>query len=134
MPRINLSVDAELFAAVAADANKRSCTVNAYILFLLEKLYKQSPSFDSTLATLEATAKAQPFKQEFTLFDLSSPFNEIAVAKVADATIKPSAERARLGKIFNAMVRSNKVGDVQRCVDSNGDLKFRSGSAVYVRK
>lgn len=133
MPRINLSVDAELFAAVAADANKRSCTVNAYILFLLEKLYKQSPFDSAALETLVTEAKSQQHEFEFTLAALPS-FNKVSVAKVADATIKPSAERARLGKIFNAMVRSNKVGDVQRCVDSNGDLKFRSGSAVYVRK
>ena len=134
MPRINLSVDDDLFVALVADANKHSCTVNVYLISLLEKLYKQSPfDYTAALATLEEEAKSRPLQQEFTLVDLPS-FTEIAIVKAENANLKPSIVRARLGKMFNTRVKDCMVGDVQRCVNSNGDLKFKSRAAVYVRK
>lgn len=134
MARINLSIDEDLFASLQNDATKHSCTVNVYLITILEKLYKQNPfDYTAALATLEEEAKSQPVNHEFTLVDLPS-FTEISVAKAENANLKPSIVRARLGKMFNARVKDRMVGDVQRCVNSNGDLKFISRAAVYVRK
>lgn len=134
MARINLSIDDDLFAELESDANSHNCTVNVYLITLLEKLYKQSPfDYESALATLETEAKQQPINQEFTLVDLPS-FTEISVAKAENANLKPSVVRARLGKMFNSRVRDGKVGTVVRSLDSNGDLKFVSRTAVYERQ
>lgn len=134
MARINLSIDDGLFAELESDANSHNCTVNVYLITLLEKLYKQSPfDYESALTTLETEAKQQPINQEFTLVDLPS-FTEISVAKAENANLKPSVVRARLGKMFNSRVRNGKVGTVVRSLDSNGDLKFVSRTAVYERQ
>ncbi len=134
MARINLSIDDGLFAELESDANSHNCTVNVYLITLLEKLYKQSPfDYESALTTLETEAKQQPINQEFTLVDLPS-FTEISVAKAENANLKPSVVRARLGKMFNSRVRDGKVGTVVRSLDSNGDLKFVSRTAVYERQ
>jgi len=134
MARINLSIDDDLFDLLKEDAEKHNCTVNVYLITLLEKLYKQNPfNYQAALETLEKEAKNQPFGKEFTLVDLPS-FSEISVVKAEDANLKPSIVRARLGKMFNSRVRDKKVGDVIRQLDENGDLKFISRSAVYTRE
>lgn len=134
MARINLSIDDDLFELLQKDADKHSCTVNVYLITILEKLYKQSPfDYQEALITLENEAKQQPIGVDFTLVDLPS-FTEISVVKAEDANLKPSIVRARLGKMFNARVRDGRVGDVKRSTDDNGNLKFISRAAVYVRE
>ncbi|MDE5792246.1 MAG: hypothetical protein K2H66_01825, partial [Oscillospiraceae bacterium] len=116
------------------DAMQCNCSVNVYLVTILEKLYKQNPfDYQSALAIIEQEAKAQPYDKDFTLVKLPS-FMEISVAKAEHANLKPSIVRARLGKMFNARVRDGKVGDVQRSVNDNGDLKFISRAAAYIRK
>lgn len=134
MARINLSIDEDLYALLQNDAVKHNCTVNVYLITILEKLYKQNPfDYQAALAVLEQEAKNQPLNQDFTLVDLPS-FAEICVAKAEDASLKPSIVRARLGKMFNFRVKEGKVGDVCRSTNSEGELKFISRAAVYVRK
>ena len=132
--RINLSVDNELFNALQKDATTNGCTVNVYLITILEKLYKQHPfDYQTALATLESEAKNQPVGVDFTLVDLPS-FQDISVAQAENANLKPSIVRARLGKMFNVRVKENRVGDVVRSKDSNGELKFSSRTAVYRRE
>ena len=134
MARINLSIDDDLFLSLQNDANTHNCTVNVYLITILEKLYKQNPfDYATALTTLENEAKKQPINKEFTLVDLPS-FTEISVAQAANSNLKPSIVRARLGKMFNARVRDSKVGMVERSRDSNGELKFVSRAAVYINK
>lgn len=134
MARINLSIDDDLYTLLQADADEHECTVNVYLITIIEKLYKQNPfDYQAALAVLEKEARAQPPDRDFTLVDLPS-FSEICVAKAEDASIKPSIVRARLGKMFNFRVQEGKVGDVCRSVNALGELKFISRSAVYVRK
>ena len=134
MARINLSIDDDLFMSLQNDANTHNCTVNVYLITILEKLYKQNPfDYATALTTLENEAQAQPIGKEFTLVDLPS-FTEISVAQAINANLKPSIVRARLGKMFNARVRDRMVGTVERSLDSNGDLRFLSRAAVYVNK
>lgn len=134
MARINLSIDDDLFASLQSDANMHNCTVNVYLITILEKLYKQNPfDYTAALATLEKEAKLQPVNKEFTLVELPS-FTEISVAKAENANLKPSIVRARLGKMFNKRVNDSMVGDVRRVRNLNGDLKFISRAAVYVRE
>ena len=134
MARINLSIDDNLFELLQEDADKHNCTVNVYLITILEKLYKQSPfDYQQALITLETEAKQQPMGVDFTLVDLPS-FTEISVVKAEDSNLKPSIVRARLGKMFNSRVREGKVGDVTRSHDNKGNLKFISRAAVYVRE
>ena len=129
MARINLSIDEELFDLLKADAEKHNCTVNVYLVTILEKMYKQNPfDYQSALKILEEEAKKQ--SEEFTLSDLPS-FSEISVVKAENADLKPSMVRARLGKMFNERVREKKVENVVRSLDESNNLKFISKAAVY---
>ena len=122
--RINLSIDDDLFNSLQKDATANGCTVNVYLITILEKLYKQNPfDYQSALSTLEMEAKNQPIGVDFTLVDLPS-FQDISVAQAENANLKPSIVRARLGKMFNVI----------RSTDSKGNLKFSSRSAVYRRE
>lgn len=133
MARIHLSIDDDLFAALQSDANIHNCSVNVYLVTILEKLYKSKPfDYIAALTVLEQEARYQPIDKEFTLVQLPS-FTEISVVKAENALLKPSIVRARLGKMFNARVKKGLVGDVQRCKKPNGDLKFLSRAAVYIR-
>lgn len=134
MARINLSLDDELFALLENDANSNACTVNVFLVTLLEKLYKQSPfDYATALTTLETEAKQQPVNQQFVLADLPS-FNKISVVQAQNAGLVPSVVRARLGKLFNSRVHDGKVGTIIRSKDSKGKLIFLSRTAVYERK
>lgn len=134
MARINLSIDDDLFRALQNDANIHNCTVNVYLITILEKLYKQIPfDYAKALTTLEQEAQSQPANQEFTLVDLPS-FTEISVAQAENANLKPSIVRARLGKMFNARVKEGKVGTVKRSRNLKGEPKFVSRTAVYVNR
>ena len=83
--RINLSIDDELFNALQKDATTNGCTVNVYLITILEKLYKQHPfDYQTALATLESEAKNQPVGVDFTLVDLQS-FQDISVAQAENA-------------------------------------------------
>ena len=134
MARINLSIDEELFNLLVEDANKHNCTVNVYLISLLEKLYKQDPfDYAAALEALEKEAKAKPVNADFILCELPS-FDSISVAKAKNAGLQPSVVRARIGKMFNTRVAEGAVGTVERSMDKDGNLKFRSRAAVYVRK
>lgn len=134
MARINLSIDDDLFDLLKDDADKHNCTVNVYLVTMLEKMYKQCPfDYQTALETLEREAKSQPKGIDFTLVDLPS-FSEISVVKAENANLKPSIVRARLGKMFNSRVEERKVGNVIRSKDKNGKLKFISRTAVYMVK
>ena len=76
--RINLSIDDDLFNSLQKDATANGCTVNVYLITILEKLYKQNPfDYQSALSTLEMEAKNQPIGVDFTLVDLPS-FQDIS--------------------------------------------------------
>lgn len=137
MPRINLSIDDELFNLLQEAADKRNCTINVHIISILEGLYKQNPfDYESTLAQLIEETKEIPINDDFTLVKLPS-FADICVAKAEDAKVKPSMVRARLGKMFNAAVSTEKIKidgtKVIRQKDEAGKLKFIARAAVYVR-
>lgn len=132
MARINLSIDDDLFELLKDDADKHNCTVNVYLVTMLEKMYKQCPfDYQTALETLEREAESQPKDKPFMLVDLPS-FSEISVVKAENANLKPSIVRARLGKMFNSRVRDGKVKNVIRSRDKNGKLKFISRTAVYM--
>lgn len=134
MARINLTIDDDLFVSLQEDASKHNCTVNVYIISILEKLYKQNPfDYQAALTVLEQEAKSQPLNKDFTLVNLPS-FTEISVTKAENANLKPSIVRARLGKMFNSRVSEGKVGGVRRSRYASGKLKFVSRAAVYIRK
>lgn len=134
MARINLSINDELFELLSNDAVQHNCTVNVYLISLIEGLYIQNPfDYEAALSRLIEEAKARPLGEEFILFDLPS-FSEICIAKAENANLKPSIVRARLGKMFNSLVHKNNVENVRRMHKDDGSLKFISRAAVYIRE
>ncbi|NIK80479.1 hypothetical protein FHS15_005669 [Paenibacillus castaneae] len=134
MARINLSISDDLFELLSNDAEQHNCTVNVYLISLLEGLYLQNPfDYEAALSKLIEEANIRPLGEEFILFDLPS-FSEICIAKAENANVKPSIVRARLGKMFNSLVRIKKVGNVRRVHSKDGSLKFISRAAVYIRE
>ena len=134
MARINLSIDDNLFNALETDANEHNCTVNVYLITLLEKRYKQNPfDYETALKTLEKEAKGRPLNTDFTLVDLPS-FCKISVARADQANLQPSIVRPRLGMMFHKRVVSGMVGNVSRAFDSSGNLMFDHRAAVYIRR
>lgn len=140
MARINLSIENELFELLCNDAEEHNCTVNVYLISLLEGLYKQNPfDYEKALTVLIEEAMDKPIGEEFILFDLPS-FSEICVARAENANLKPSIVRARLGKMFNSLVRSNKVKNnedgymIKRKYKEDDSPKFLSRAAVYTRE
>lgn len=133
MARINLSINDDVFELLSNDAEQHNCTVNVYLISLIEGLYLQNPfDYEAALSKLIEEAKVRPLGEEFILFDLPS-FSEICIAKAENANLKPSIVRARLGKMFNSLVRNKNVGNVRRMHKEDGSLKFISRAAVYIR-
>lgn len=137
MARINLSIDNDLFAKIENEAKVKSTTVNLLIIDLLENLYADNAGFNysDSLKTLVKEAEAYAVKHkndtEFSLVKLDS-FADICVAQAGDAKLRPSMVRARLGKMFNSLVRDGNVSGISRAKDSDGNNKFVSKTAIYV--
>lgn len=137
MARINLSINENLFAKIEKDAINRSSTVNLIIIDLLENLYADASAFNysASLSALvkEAEAYAVSHKNgvEFPLVDLAS-FADICVVQAGKAKLRPSMVRARLGKMFNSLVRHGDVSGVTRAKDSDGKNRFINKTAIYV--
>ena len=133
MPRINLSLEQDLYDLLMKDAQRQGCTINVYLISLLKKIYKQNPfDYAAALRELEAEALAQPIGAQFTLADLPS-YRRISVAEAANSGLKPSTVRARLGRMWNSRVAEGEVGSVKRA-RLNGELVFINRTAVYVRE
>lgn len=135
MPRVNLSINDELFASIEKDAKEKSTTVNLLIIDLLGGLYgndsfNYSESLKQLVIEAEDYAKDPQNDPEFTLVKLPS-FADICVAKAGKARIQPSLVRARLGKMFNSKVRKDEITGISRAKDKNGALKFIEKTAVY---
>ncbi len=130
MHRITLSLDDELFLSLEKDAIKNNCTPNVQIVSILEKLYRQTPfDYGAALNRLVNDVKNVPVNQEFALNALPS-FKDISVAEARNSKIRPSAVRARLGRMFNEMARKGMINGVEACpVKKNS--KSTSKAAVY---
>lgn len=134
MPRINLSVDEDLYTLLKEAAEDEKCTVNVHIISLLEKIYKQE-NFDykSAMEILIKEAEEKEINEEFSLSSLPS-FSDVSVVKAEKANLKPSIVKARLGKLFNEAVRNEKIFSVKRARNNNEELKFYNRAALYVKK
>lgn len=137
MPRVNLSIDEDLFKSLEKDATVHNSTVNVHIISILEGLYKQySFDYQAALNKLIDEAKLKTDGKDFTLFELPS-FSDICVSKAEDANVKPSIVRARLGKMFCSCVKKGIIKGVERQTiikNNKEELKFRSRAAVYIIK
>ena len=137
MARVNLSINDGLFVKIEKDALNKSTTVNLLIIDLLEDLYADMATFNYSAALKTLVGEAEKFAQshkngdEFPLIKLNS-FAHICVAQAGKAKIRPSMVRARLGKMFNSLVRHGGVLGVSRAKKSNGDNKFIGKTAIYV--
>lgn len=137
MARINLSIDNDLFTKIENEAISKSTTVNLLIIDLLENLYADTSAFNYSAALMTLVKEAESYAvnhkngTEFSLVDLDS-FAEICVAQAGNAKLRLSMVRARLGKMFNSLVRQGNVSDISRAKDSDGNNKFISKTAIYV--
>lgn len=134
MPRINLSIDEDLFKQLEEDAKNHNSSINVFVISILERLYKQNPfDYEAALTQLIVETKSKEIGEEFTLVELPS-FSDICVAKAEDAKVKPSIVRARLGKMFNSAVANEMIVGIKRARTEQGELKFTARAAVYIRE
>ncbi len=133
MPRINLSLDDNLYSSLQADAKKKGISTGTLILMLLEQLYSpKSFNYQQALRILEQEAQEYKPDTPFVLHQLPS-FRTICVAQAEEAALKPSIIRARLGKMLNRRIAEGKLCGVSRKKDGNGNLEFLNNAAVYIR-
>lgn len=99
MPRINLTITDELFAALQTEANKKNIPVNLVAVETLEKLFiKETIDYSEFIKKLLDEIDTLPREQtEFSLFDLDT-YNAIGMSEICDGKIKPSTLKARIGK------------------------------------
>lgn len=155
MPRVYLTLEQELFNQIEEDANKNSITMNLLMQNIFERIYMSGLSyseivekigldtvgFDYTAALNELIKETNEREDgEFTLVMLDS-FSQLCISTVEKGYLQPSTLRARLGKLYNSVVRNdmNKADKdkilpgVERAKNDSGDLKFISRTAVYVK-
>lgn len=156
MPRVYLTLEQELFNRIDEDANKNNLTMNLLMQNLFERIYMGGLNYETlvekigldTIGFNYTAALNELIKEtnerdngEFTLAMLDS-FSKQCISTVEKGYLQPSTLRARLGKLYNSAVKNdmNKAINekvllgVERAVDDNGNLKFKSRNAVYVKK
>lgn len=155
MPRVYLTLEQELFNRIEEDANENKITMNLLMQNIFERIYMSGLSyndivkkigldtvgFDYTAALNELIKETNEREDgEFTLVMLES-FSKLCISTVEKGYLQPSTLRARLGKLYNSAVKNDKnkpykdkvLPGVERARDENGDLKFISRTAVYVK-
>ncbi len=155
MPRVYLTLEQKLFERIEEDANKNNITMNLLMQNIFERIYMgglnysdiiekiglDTVGFDYTAALSELIKETNEREDgEFTLVMLES-FSKLCISTVEKGYLQPATLRARLGKLYNSAVRKDANKDdkdkvllgVERARDKNGDLKFVSRTAVYVK-
>lgn len=155
MPRVYLTLEQKLFDCIEKDASKNNITMNLLMQNIFERIYMggfnyndivkeiglDTVGFDYTAALKELIKETNERDDgEFTLVMLES-FSKLCISTVEKGYLQPSTLRARLGKLYNSAVRNdmNKaykdrvLPGVERARYDNGDLKFISRTAVYVK-
>ena len=130
MPRINLSINEDLYNQIQKAADKQKVTVNSLILEALEEKYSTKVRYDYTTAL-------KLMISEFTLSDLPT-FKDVDQVLIENhINESPASVRARLGKMYNEAVKKGVVKGIERAVVmKNGveQLKFLCRAAVYSNK
>ncbi len=130
MRRVTLSIDDEIFAGLNNDAASNGCTLNVQIVSILEELYRDTPfDYSAALKRLVKDAGDMPLNHEFVLNELPS-YEKISVVEAKNSKIRPSVVRARLGRMFNAMIREGRIKGIERC-SYRGKLRFSDKAALY---
>lgn len=147
MPRVYLTFEQALFDRIEEDATKTNITMNLLMQNIFERIYfgglnyvdivekigLNTVGFDYTAALNELIKETEERTDgEFTLVDLSS-FSKLCLATSENGYLQPATLRARLGKLFNSAVKNGNVPFVFRAKKDNGDLKFWSRAAVYIK-
>lgn len=137
MPRINLSINDDLYKQLQKSADKQKVTVNSLILEALEEKYSTRVRYDYTTALKLMISESRKMNPEFTLSDLPT-FKDVDQVLIENHIKEsPASVRARLGKMYNEAVKKGVVKGVERAVVmKNGveQLKFLCRAAVYSNK
>ena len=137
MPRINLSINEDLYNQIQKAADKQKVTVNSLILEALEEKYSTKVRYDYTTALKLMISESRNMDPEFTLSDLPT-FKDVDQVLIENhINESPASVRARLGKMYNEAVKKGVVKGIERAVVmKNGveQLKFLCRAAVYSNK
>lgn len=137
MPRLNLSINQEIFDQLQAEANEKGLTVNNMVYSILEQKYSQS-GFDYIVALDCLKKEAESMKGEFTLADLPTFKGVEELLLETNSKETPAQVRARLGKMFNDSIKSGAFKDIDRAViveeDGSQKAKMLARAAVYASK
>lgn len=135
MKRLYLTLDDRLFEKIQEAANRKGVPPTSLVVSNLEDLYLQADAvdYDGLLKKLCEEATHQPPDAPFLLGELPS-FAALVIASAEKAHISPSTIRARVGKMWNAAVRHQKVEGIERAKKPDGSLLNRAGVALYIHK
>ncbi len=137
MPRINLSINEDLYKQLQKVADKQKVTVNSLILEAIEEKYSTRVRYDYTTALKLMISESRKMDGEFTLSDLQT-FKDVDQVLIENhINESPASVRARLGKMYNEAVKKGVVKGIERAVVmKNGveQLKFLCRAAVYCNK
>ncbi len=134
MPRINLSINDELYEQLQKAAKKDNITVNYVVCEALEEKFGKATVYDYALALTSMIKEAGTMEKDFTLADLPTFAYVGDVIKEYKIKETPAQVRARLGKMFNEAVRKGTAKGIKRAVVvKNGveEPKFHCRAAVY---
>ncbi len=125
---------------IKAEAEEAGISANQIMIRALEERFQGEVSFDYSAAMekLVREAQSRPVGEEFVLADLPS-FTQVSVVTAEKGQMRPSAVRARLGRIFCRAVSQGRVPDIARAtMTRSGEeppkLKFLARAAVYVKE
>ena len=137
MPRLNLSINQEIFNQLQSEASKKGVTINNLVYSMLEQKYGQS-GFDYIVALDNLKKEANAMEGEFILADLPTFKGVEGLLIEANSNETPAQVRARLGKMFNDSIKSGAFKDIDRAVivdkDGSQKAKMLARAAVYAKR
>ena len=108
MPRVNLSINQNIYDKIKHQADIQGISVNNMIFSYLQKEYGED-EFDYIVALDCLQQEAMEKDGYFSLWELPT-FKDIDQAKTSES---PEQIRARLGKMFHDSVQNGQVFNVQ---------------------
>lgn len=136
MPRVNLSISQDLYDKLQGEAEKRNITVNHLIVSVLQEKYGSKGKVDYIVMLDKMIDESKEMKGDFVLADLPTYAGINNILIEMNTEVSAASVRARLGKMYNELVRKSVIPGVNRVmIEKNGvkEPKFASRAAVYTR-
>lgn len=136
MPRVNLSINQEMYERIKRQADVQGISVNNMIYNQLQKQYG-SGEFDYIVALDCLKQDAMEKDSYFCLWELPTFKNIEKMTNGSESNESPEQIRARLGKMFHDAVKNGQVYDVEIYTGKTDALHWktkRPGRAVVYTK